>query len=424
MPTLQELREKRANIWSQMTEIMERNGNEPSGEDASAYLKAETELDGIGTVIERAERHAGIEAKLSKIDSYGVNLGGESGERGTFGEQITATDTEKRYAAAFNSFIRNGSTDMEPEDRKVLRAGHADLSGIKAALGVGVTTAGGYTIPPAFRDIIIETMKYYGPMLTEAEIITTATGATLPWPTNNDTANMGAILAENVGISQQDLVFGTANIDAYMYTSLLVLVSWQLLNDRPDIDTFLGRKLGQRLGRVLNNHFTVGTGTSQPDGIVTSATVGVTGTAGDFAASVYKSDSFIDLVESLDPAYGSSTNLKFMGHQAARKAIRKLKDSQNRYLWEISLQNGVPDSLLGYPYLVNNDMATPAVNSKSVLFGDIRAAYVIRIVQDMQMVRLNERYADSLQSGFFAFERADGTMQDANAVRVLQTAAS
>jgi len=137
-----------------------------------------------------------------------------------------------------------------------------------------------------------------------------------------------------------------------------------------------------------------------------------------------KGDNIIDLVESLDPAYGASSNLKFMGHQQVRRALRKLQDSQGRYLWEISLQNGVPDSLLGYQFLVNNDMATPAVSSKSLLFGDIRAAYVARIVKELTTLRLTERYADFLQVGFLAFKRADGEVQNANAYRVFQTSAS
>ena len=69
-------------------------------------------------------------------------------------------------------------------------------------------------------------------------------------------------------------------------------------------------------------------------------------------------------------------------------------------------------------------MPTLAQNSKSVLFGDIRAAYVIRIVKGLTVLRLVERYADFLQVGFLGFERADGTLQDANAVRVLQTTAT
>jgi HK97 family phage major capsid protein len=110
-----------------------------------------------------------------------------------------------------------------------------------------------------------------------------------------------------------------------------------------------------------------------------------------------------------------------MLHQSARKALRKLKDAQNRPLWEPSLQAGAADSLLGYPVRLNNDMAAVAQNSKSILFGNIREAYVARVVQDIQSLRLTERYADFLQVGFLAFERADGTLQDGNAVRVFQT---
>jgi HK97 family phage major capsid protein len=220
------------------------------------------------------------------------------------------------------------------------------------------------------------------------------------------------------------VVLGTANIDAYMYTSKLVRVSYQLLQDRPDFDEWLARKLGERIGRIWNQHFTTGTGTAQPDGIVTSATVGVTGTGSFASTGGITYDNLIDLEESLDPAYGGGEGLAFMMHQSARKAVRKLKDTAGRYLWEPSLQAGRPASLDGYPVMLNNDMATLAASSKSVLFGNFREAYVIRMVRDIQTARLSERYADYLQVGFFAFARADGTMQNANAVRVFQTTAT
>ena len=92
-------------------------------------------------------------------------------------------------------------------------------------------------------------MKYFGPMLNKAELITTDTGANLQWPTNDDTSNVGAILAENTQASSQDLTLGTASLDAYMYTSKLVLVSYQLLQDSAfDFEAYLTRKLGERLG--------------------------------------------------------------------------------------------------------------------------------------------------------------------------------
>jgi HK97 family phage major capsid protein len=99
-------------------------------------------------------------------------------------------------------------------------------------------------------------------------------------------------------------------------------------------------------------------------------------------------------------------------------------DSQNRPLWEPSIQVGVPDSLLGYGVVLNNYVPVPAASAKSLLFGDFREAYVIRDVAGFQLLRLEERYADYLQVGFLGFQRSDGTMQNTSAVKAFQHAAS
>ncbi len=416
MPTLQDSRERRANIWAQMTEIMQRTSNSPDGEDAAAYDRAETELDQLGDVIDRAERHADAEARIAAVNRTGV----------VAGDGQPASDQGQAYAGAFDRYIRasQGFAELDDSDRRLVRSGFVTNDQIKMAAGT-TGTAGGYTIPPAFRDAMIETLLAYGPMLTLAERLDTETGANLPWPTNDDTGNEGAILAENTQITEQDVTLGTASLDAYMYTSKLVRASWQLMQDAPDFSGWLARKLGERLGRIYNRHATVGTGTAQPDGIVTSATVGVTGTGSFATTGGISYANLVDLVESLDDAYLQGLGqARFMGHQSVRRAMRRLLDSQNRPIWEPSVQAGTPDTILGYPFTVNNHMPTLATSSKSLLFGDVRQAYVVRIVRENQLVRLNERFADFLQTGFFAFGRMDGTLQNAGAVRVLSTTAT
>jgi HK97 family phage major capsid protein len=414
---------EKAKAWDQMQNYLD-NGTGPGGTmtatELESYERAEAEYDRLDGQIEAHARNDKRKAQNSKVDRTGV-----------VAPSLEDSDDEElqaEYDRVFNSFLKRGVLDMSQEDRAALQANFKQDAAISNAAGVGTGAAGGYTVPLAFRDKIVETMKWYGPMIEEAETMFTASGVNLPWPTNDDTANVGAILAENTQVSEQDVTIGTASLDAYMYTSKLVRVSFQLLQDRPDFDTWLARKLGQRLGRILNQHFTTGTGTSQPDGIVTSSTVGVTGSGSLATTGGISYDNLVDIIESLDPAYGNATGgsgeapgLKFMMHQSMRKALRKLKDGQSRPLWEPSLQAGFADNLMGYPTRINNDMATVAQNSKSLLFGNIREAYVARIVQDVQSLRLTERYADFLQVGFLAFERADGTMQDANAVRVFQT---
>lgn len=408
---VQKLRDQRANIWEQAKALLDAGLN--TAEDVQSYERMEADLDALDNRIEATERGAQRAGRYSQpVPPPAAVLGG--------GGSIEDADDD-HLDKVFAQFIRRGINSLGSEDRALMES-RFDTS-IQNAAGVGTGAAGGYTVPPAFRDKFVEVRKAFGPMLQEAEVIETDTGANLPWPTNDDTGNMGAILAENTPVTEQDVTLGTASLDAYMYTSKLVRASLQFLQDSPNGDTWLARKLGERVGRILNNHFTVGTGTLQPDGIVTSATVGVTGTGSFASTGGITGDQLIDLTESLDPAYASG-DLKFMLHQTVRKAARKLKDSQGQYLWQPALQQGVPSLIAGYPFVVNNDMPTLAASSKSVLFGDIRAAYVIRIVKGLTVLRLVERYADYLQVGFLGFERADGTLQDANAVRVFQTTAT
>ena len=413
MVDVQKLRDQRANIWEQAKSLLDAGLN--TAEERESYDRMEVDLDQRDEDIERAERASSREQNYSRVDRPGVLF--READRDQDGEA-------KEISAAFGNFVRNGIAEMETDQRNIMRARFMTDPAIKNAAGVGSGSAGGYAVPAEWWNRIVEVQTAASPMLQEAEVITTATGANLPWPTNDDTGNIGAILAENTAVTEQDITFGTAALDSYMYTSKMIRASLQFLQDSSTSEEWLQGKLGTRVGRILNNHFTVGTGTSQPDGIVTSATVGVTGTGSFASTKGISGDDIIDLTESLGDGYDGAPGLKFMMHKTVRKAIRKLKGTDGQYLWQPALSADVPSTIAGYPFVINNDMPTLAASSKSLLFGDIKAAYVIRIVKGLQMLRLTERYADYLQVGFLGFERADGTLQDAQAVRVFQTTAT
>jgi HK97 family phage major capsid protein len=115
-----------------------------------------------------------------------------------------------------------------------------------------------------------------------ATVIRTDTGAALPIPTSDDTSNKGAILGENTAASEVDVSFGQLVLDAYKYSSKYVLVSVEFLQDSSiNVAEFIGKALGERIGRIQNDHFTTGTGSSQPNGIVTAATLGRHGHGAD-----------------------------------------------------------------------------------------------------------------------------------------------
>jgi HK97 family phage major capsid protein len=271
-------------------------------------------------------------------------------------------------------------------------------------------SAGGYTIPEDFYNKLTDALKFYGGMRqSRAEIIRSTSGADLPMPTDDDTSNSGAILDENTQVGEQDITFGVVILGAYMYTSKLVRVSLQLLQDSAfDLESWLARKLGERIGRATNNHFTVGTGTAQPNGVVTAASEGKVGDTGQTTSVTY--GDLVDLFHAVDRDYRQ--NGEWMMHDSSLKALKKLEDNDGRPLWQPGLAVREPDTILGKPYIVNNDVPVMGVDAKSILFGDF-SLYKIRDVLGVQVLRLQERYADFLQVGFLAFSRHDGDLLDA-----------
>lgn len=415
MPTLQSLLDQRASAWDKAQEFQNRSAAEAdmSAEDRSAWDAALADVERLSADIEREERHQ----RLAGVDySQVVQATKEEDD-----ERHGGPDQAAAYADAWRTWMRDPDS-LSGEERSALTTGWVNGKELRAQ-GVATGAAGGYLVPPAFRAQMTEAQKFFSSMRDVAEVITTETGANLPWPTNDDTANVGAILAENSQVTEQDVTLGQADIGAYTYTSKLVRVSLQLLNDNAfNMESWLARKLGERIGRAQNAHFTTGTGTNQPEGVQTNALIGKTGATGQTTSVTY--DDLIDLIHSVDPAYRLGGRAGWMFHDTTLATARKLKDGQGRPLWEPSVQAGVPDALLGYQYTVNQDMPVMAANARSILFGDLYAGYLIRDVQDVQLLRLAERYADYLQVGFLAFARTDGTPQDTAAYKAYRNAAT
>ena len=401
------LREKRATLAEQAKALLdtaEKENRELNAEETVSFDKIHGEIEELRGQVERIERHETVEKEMN--ESRGTQAAREDrrgGDHENADKDLEAVRAARREAEAraFDSYLRNGFSDMTPEHRQIMME--------RRAQSVGTQSAGGYTIPGLFYDKLETAMKAYGGMRQASTVISTETGATLPMPTENDVTNVGAILGENSQVSEVDIAFGVVNIGAFMYTSKSILVSLQLLQDSAfDLNSYLAQRLAERIGRAQNTHFTVGTGTTQPFGIVTQATSGTVGATGETTSIIY--DDLVNLFHSVDPAYRD--NAKWMFADATLQAIKKLKDTQGHPLWQPNVQAGQPDLLLGKPFVINQDMPVMAANAKSVLFGALDK-YFIRDVADISIVRLVERYADYGQVGFLAWARADGNLLDA-----------
>lgn len=420
MSTIKELREKQQKLVAEAREFLEQIDGAKSADEAKdlerKYDAAMAEHDKLEEMIQRQERLEAAEKRMEEPAANSARLPDVEGraDRAEDAEVTAAAQTD-----VFKRWLQFGSDGMTTEQRQLLAEMRQDLTPEMRAQSTS-GAAGGYTIPEGFWPQITETMAAWGPMLDPGvtNMITTATGNALPWPTLDDTSNEGAILDENTQIGEQDISLGQKSLGAYLYTSKLIRVSYQLLQDSAfDFESQIIRPaFGKRIGRAVNRHLTVGTGSSQPNGIVTASSLGKTATTG----TTLSFDDLIELEHSVDPAYRSAPNVRWMFHDTTLKALRKLKDGQGNYLWSpADARSGAPAKIWNYPYSINQHMPEVDGSSKPIVFGDFDE-YVVRRVREFTMVRLVERYADYLQVGFFAFGRFDGELADTAAVKHLQ----
>lgn len=327
---------------------------------------------------------------------------------------------------AFRAFMKGGFMAMTETERN--RMALRQTPDIRAAMSTTTSTEGGYTVATEFMREIEVAMKAYGSMREASTIIRMASGAQLNWPTSNPTAEEGEIVGQNMAVSNLDTSFGTTSIDVYKYSSKSIAVPFELIQDSfVDIEAYITQLLGMRLGRITNRHYTVGTGSAQPFGIVTRATAGKVGATGQSGNITY--DDLVDLEHAIDPAYRTQPGLAYMMHDQSVRVLRKIKDTQGRPVfvpgYEQGLPGGAPDRLMGHPIIVNQQMDSMTANARSVLYGDFKK-YIIRDVMDLTLFRMTDSaFTLKGQVGFVAFMRSGGNLIDAGgAVKYYQNSAT
>lgn len=315
---------------------------------------------------------------------------------------------------AFESYLRTGQKNMDIVELR--------------NQGTGSDTAGGYVVPTGFRNKLIEVRSGSGGIASVAENMTTATGATLEWPTIDDTANSGVVTAEGSEAGTgADLVFGTVSLGAFKYATNgsgnnALKVPVELLQDAAfDVTSLISRKLGQRLSRAMASDWAVGDGSGEPQGLFRPApTVLISGSI-DY-------DGLIDLVHSVDTEYREGA--VFVMADATLKTLRKLTDSgSGRPLWLPQAEAGMTTlpggTLLGYPVIIDNAAPSAqfdpaaAAGDGVIAFGRIDEAYIIRHVADVSVLVNPYTSGAAGLVEYSAWARADGAVQNTAAYKLL-----
>lgn len=413
--TSRDLREKRAKLAADMQALVPKEGT-MTAEVRAKFDQMDADQKEMKADIDRLERS---EALVAELKSTAMPPQAPIGEHASVTPEVRAAGEKK----AFRRFLYGGDAALRPEDREFLRAGVLDgqeLSKLHPEIrdmGVGTTTLGGWWVPQGFVYDVDIALLAYGNVLGESTILETATGNPLPYPTETDVTNKGQLVGEGDLVSQADITIGRKVFGAYKFSTKMVKVSMELLQDSAfDVERYLRDAFAIRLGRGLNDYFTTGTGVSQPEGIITGATdSGQTMIGNDNATTPDPTTEvgYLDLVElehSVDPLYRPGA--KWMFHDTTLRFLKELKDKYGRPLWLPGVAVNAPDMILGYPYSINQSMDELGSGAKAVLFGQLKKFFVRR-VKELFIVRLVERFADYGQTAFLGFARYDSALIDA-----------
>lgn len=402
MATIQEMRESLSAKVREAQNLLANKGDSVwTEDDQKKYDALIVDCDRIKDQIDRTQKLLDLEAENH------------------FSDAKTKKETgAKSDANGFEIFVRRGFS----------RLSDAEFAAVRNTMSTTTDSQGGYTVSESVARSVIESVNAYGTMRRISAHVTTASGSPMNFPTS-DANEEGEIVKENTQAADADITFGTRAINVYKFSSKVVTVPFELLQDSEvDIVDLVLRRCGMRIGRAQDHFFTTGTGSEQPNGIVTAAKVGVTGQVGKTSEITY--ENLAALIESIDDGYlRGPKRASFMMSQAARLAVRSMKDTSGRPIWTPSYDAGITEglagTLMGYEVHVNNFMDPLGANKIPVAFGLFNPSYLIRDVMDVQIFRFDDSaFIRKGQIGFMAWARAGGNLLALDAVKTLKMAAS
>lgn len=419
MKSIQALREQRKKLAADLRSWHDNLADDHtwSDEDQQRYDETVAQIEALDKKIDRQQQVIDIDAaRVAAVE-------GIADEDGISVDEATARAAQDKDI--FVTWIREGINGLSPEQAQRVRQ-RVQEARIQGAMSTGVPAEGGNLVPRELAATLIQAMKAFGGVREVADSMDTATGAAFDMPTTDATSEEGEIVGENQSVTSGDTTFGLITIGAYKYSSKSIALPFELLQDSAiDIEAYIINLLAMRIARITNRHFTVGTGTSQPEGVNTAAPVGKVGTTGQTTAVTF--DDLVDLIHSVDPAYRQSGRSRLMFHDQTLRYLKQIKknNDDNRPLWLPGVATGDPDTIYGYGYTINQNMPVMAASEKSILFGDF-TYYKVRNVMDMMMFRMTDsKYTEKGQVGFLGFMRGDGKLADVGgAIKAYQNSAT
>lgn len=395
---LKKLQEQMGETWTKFKATLEAQDKEiKAGGTVSAETKAK--VDKLETVITE------IQSKIDKVQTVLARPTHQEEDAKKKGE-----GAERK--AAFEEWARFGTVG-EKQRSLLVPAGRMS----QKVMTVGDPTTGGYLAPAEYVQEIIKGIVEFSPLRSIARVRPTSAGS-IKIPKRTGAASAAWVAETGTRAETTNPKYGLEEIPVHEMYALADISVQDLEDSAFNMEAELAAEFGEQFGVTEGTAFVKGTAVGQPEGFLTNAAVGITN-SGD--ANLLLADGLISLFYALKDAY--SRGATWVIRRSAIGSIRKLKGSDNNYLWQPGLSGSQPATILGQPYVEAPDMDVVAANNKPVALGDFRRGYII--VDRVQIDVLRDPYTQAATGcvRFIARKRVGGQVVLAEAIGVQKVAA-
>ena len=291
----------------------------------------------------------------------------------------------------------------------------------------GIDDAGGYLVIPSFATAINRVMLEAAPFIALPRTIE-ITGDSYQEPSDHSTLTASWVGETSSRATTGTPILGLANIilqELYAMPSL----SQKLIDVSAfDVVAWLSSKVGEQFGKSEEQAFISGDGVAKPTGILSYVSV-ATGDAtrpwGQIenvvsgAATGITPDALIQLKSKLKGQY--RTNAQWVMNRDTVSQVERLKDGEGRYLWAPGIAAGAPDTLLGYPIALCEQMPNVGAGTYPLMLGDFGQAYTI--VRNKGLKMLADPYTNKGYVNLYCTERVGGQVTNFEAVKLMKISA-
>ena len=294
---------------------------------------------------------------------------------------------------------------------------------VSAALYEGSNAAGGFAVPSVVDQQIVPLAPQEMGIRKLATVLPTSMDVKIPIKATKGTA---AAKLEGDGTGS-NLFGGTSptltqkTLGAFMAGDVLD-VSWESLQDMQFFSAFATDDILTAVLEFEGPRYIHGTGSGQPEGVLTGCDTGVTVTGAHAVQGVLTLDSIYDLVASLNGLY--HTDAAFLMQRAVGLQIRKLQRQANLFEPVWTRENGV-DYLLGYPVEFDSNMPDGSTDQdKPIVFGSFKRGFVIgdRGGSGVNVKILDQPKAVEGVTQLLAYRRSDSRVRRSEALKALKLA--